>query len=244
MSERNGTGDRQSGSGEGVLGGRDTGSMLAGLSGTIETTLGSGQTESAGPATAVEEQAGTGSGLAEAANSATTTELDGATDSAPAEEPALALDQLFEILKNRRRREVLHYLDRNGGEATLGSLAEYIAAQENDTTVKQITSSQRKRVYVGLYQCHLPKMDDMDIVDFEKNRGTIEVGPNASLLEPYLEPGDGERDRHRIYAGVAATGFLLAVLAAATVGSAATAGISLLTVVAIGATAIQQVRRP
>jgi len=243
MSESNNNGDRQSGGG-GVLGRRDPGAVIAGLSGSIETTLGTGQTESAETATSVDDDAGTDGGLAEAANAVTATELDESAGSTPASEPDLALDQLFEILKNRRRREVLKYLDRNGGEATLGSLAEYIAAEENDTTVKQITSSQRKRVYVGLYQCHLPKMDDMDIVDFEKNRGTIEVGPNARLLEPYLQPGGGERDEHRIYAGVAATGFLLAVLAAATVGSAATAGISLLTVVAIGATAIEQLRRP
>jgi DNA-binding transcriptional ArsR family regulator len=101
-------------------------------------------------------------------------------------EPMLSLDQVFEILKNERRREVMSYLRTNGGEATLSDLAEHIAALENDTTVRQISSSQRKRVYVGLYQCHLPKMNDMEIIDFEKNRGTVRLGPNASLLAPYL----------------------------------------------------------
>jgi hypothetical protein len=60
----------------------------------------------------------------------------------------LPLDQVFEILKNSRRRQTLHYLFENDGKATLSELAEHIAALENDVDIKAITSSQRKRVYV------------------------------------------------------------------------------------------------
>jgi DNA-binding transcriptional ArsR family regulator len=118
---------------------------------------------------------------------------------------ALPLDQVFEILKNSRRRQTLHYLDSNGGEASLSDLAEHIAAIENDVTLEAITSSQRKRVYVGLYQCHLPKMDDMEIIDFEKNRGTVELARNADQLRPYLDREDRD-DWHWLYAGVTAVG--------------------------------------
>lgn len=98
----------------------------------------------------------------------------------------LPIDKVFEILKNNRRRQALRYLNENGGNTSLSELAEHIAALENDCSIRAISSSQRKRVYVGLYQCHLPKMDDMHIVDFEKNRGTVELAANASQLEPYL----------------------------------------------------------
>lgn len=110
----------------------------------------------------------------------------------------LPLDQLFEILKNSRRRLTLQYLEDNDGTATLSELAEHIAAIENDTTVQAISSSQRKRVYVGLYQCHLPKMDDTDVIDFDQNRGTIEIGPNADQLQPYLEKPE-KRDWSKVY---------------------------------------------
>lgn len=46
---------------------------------------------------------------------------------------------------------------------------------ENDTTVKRLSSDQRKRVYIGLYQCHLPKMDKLGVVEYDKNRGRIEL---------------------------------------------------------------------
>jgi len=122
----------------------------------------------------------------------------------------LPLDQIFEILKNSRRRETLQYLCDNDGSGTLSDVAEHIAALENDTTVQAISSTQRKRVYVGLYQCHLPKMDDAGIVDFNRNRGRIELGPNADLLDEYLETEtEPEHPWPRYYLGIAAAGSVL-----------------------------------
>lgn len=108
------------------------------------------------------------------------------TDTREPEVEPLPIDKVFEILKNSRRRQAILYLNENEGNASLSELAEHIAALENDCPIRAISSSQRKRVYVALYQCHLPKMDDMHVVDFEKNRGTVELGANASQLEPYL----------------------------------------------------------
>lgn len=135
-------------------------------------------------------------------------------DEDEAETNELPLDQVFEILKNRRRREVLHYLEGNGGTASLSDLAEHIAAIENDTTVQALTSSQRKRVYVGLYQCHLPKMNNMDIVEFDKNRGTIELSSNNEQVKSYLEE-PAERGWHRVYLGLTLAGGALFVAAEA-----------------------------
>ncbi|ACV48141.1 MULTISPECIES: DUF7344 domain-containing protein [Halomicrobium] len=133
-----------------------------------------------------------------------------------ADEPApLPVDRVFELLKNQRRREVLRYLEAADDETvSLSDLAEHIAAIENDTTVQAISSSERKRVYVGLYQCHLPKMDDMNVVAFDQNRGTISLGPNADQLEEFLDIGDDEdRPWPRYYAGLAAGGTALYGLA-------------------------------
>lgn len=99
----------------------------------------------------------------------------------------LSYDEIFDVLYNRRRREVLTYLRDHDGTATASDLAEYIAAKENDTTVKQLSSSTRKRVYVGLYQNHLPMMDETGVIDYDKNRGTVRLRDSARELEPYLD---------------------------------------------------------
>ena len=114
------------------------------------------------------------------------------SDSVPAESTDLSLDTVFEILKNRRRRDILQYLWNHDGSANIGELAEHIAALENDIEVTALSSSQRKRVYIGLYQCHLPKMDDAAIVDFDKHRGTIRLRDVAAELTPYLTTRDEE----------------------------------------------------
>ena len=150
-----------------------------------------------------------GGSVAETSDMTESAQQEGAARS---DEPAeLPVDRVFELLKNQRRREVLRYLETTDEETvSLSDLAEHIAAIENDTTVQAISSSERKRVYVGLYQCHLPKMDDMNVVAFAQNRGTISLGPNADQLEEFLDIGDEtEHPWPRYYAGLAAGGALL-----------------------------------
>lgn len=144
------------------------------------------------------------------------------TDSEPTGEDdggiALPLDQVFEMVKNERRRLTIDYLKNNPGKTSLGELSEKIAAIENDKPIKAITSKERKRVYVGLYQCHLPKMDDLDVIKFNKDRGWIELGPNAERLYPYVnmdEEGDDDIAWHKLYFGLAAITGATLVLATA-----------------------------
>ncbi|WP_254764801.1 DUF7344 domain-containing protein [Natrinema marinum] len=123
------------------------------------------------------------------------------------EDERLSKDVIFELLKNRRWREVLAYLLEADETVTLGELAEQIAAWENDTDVNALSSDQRKRVYVALYQTHLPKMDDAGIVEYDQDRGLISLSDNADLLMMYLDTDSHRQDRwDRWYAGVSVTG--------------------------------------
>ncbi|MXR40377.1 hypothetical protein GRX01_03270 [Halobaculum sp. WSA2] len=113
----------------------------------------------------------------------------------PDSEPEpLPLDLTFEILKNQRRRLVLSHLRTVDGESTIGDLAEHIAAIENDCDVQALGAQQRKRVYIGLYQCHLPKMDDAGVISFNQSRGNVEIEPEAEPLYQYLVDDDAEAD--------------------------------------------------
>ncbi|APW99272.1 transcriptional regulator [Halobiforma lacisalsi AJ5] len=122
----------------------------------------------------------------------------------------LSKDVIFELLKNRRRREVLAYLLEAEETVTLGELAEQIAAWENDTDVNALSSDQRKRVYVALYQTHLPKMDDAGIVEYDQDRGLISLSDNADLLMMYLDTESHQQDRwDRWYGALSAIGAVL-----------------------------------
>lgn len=110
-------------------------------------------------------------------------------DGQPAE-PNLSRNDCFDLLSNHRRRYALHYLQYNGEEASLGELADQIAAWENDIDMETVSYDQRKRVYTSLQQVHLPRMDDLDVVEFDDREGTVRDGPSAENLDIYLEVVD------------------------------------------------------
>jgi DNA-binding transcriptional ArsR family regulator len=150
-------------------------------------------------------------------------------------EESPSLDLIFGILKNGRRRRVIQYLRDAEGEVTLSDLAEHIAAIENDTTPAQLTSSERKRVYVGLYQCHLPKMDDAGVVEYNQARGLVRRTNQAKYYEQYLDrTSDGSsRDWYKYYGGAAALGVVPLVLAVGFTLPAAYVSALLVTVLAV-----------
>lgn len=100
---------------------------------------------------------------------------------------ALARDDVFHLLQNERRRLVLRYLTEHDTPAVeMREVAEQVAAWENDTTVAGLTSDARQRVYIALYQSHLPKLDERGVIEYDQNRGTIEPCASLAQLEPYL----------------------------------------------------------
>ncbi|MFO8116560.1 MAG: hypothetical protein R6U01_14585 [Halorubrum sp.] len=154
----------------------------------------------------------------------------------------LTKGEIFDLLKNRRRRTVIRYLRENDGYAELNDLAEHIAARENDIDVRQLSSDQRKRVYIGLYQCHLPKMDSLGVIDYDKDRGTIELQASVHQLLEYMDlDDDGQQETqgaNRAWTIPVVAGTVVAVVTVGALGlgplSAVPAGVwTLLSVVGI-----------
>jgi DNA-binding transcriptional ArsR family regulator len=99
----------------------------------------------------------------------------------------LPSDQLFHLLANQRRRRVLYYLREHEETVSLRELAEQIAAWEHGISVRTLGSNERQRVYISLYQNHLPKLDDNGVIDYNQSRGTIERTTVANQFDPYIE---------------------------------------------------------
>ena len=126
---------------------------------------------------------------------------------AQSEEDSLSLDERFEILKNERRRLVLRLLKESDEPMKLTDLADEVTAIENETNVDAITSEQRKRVYVGLYQFHLPKMEKMDVIEYDQDRGDIALDKaGKQLYQEYSSDGNHEWTGQRAYLAVALVG--------------------------------------
>lgn len=131
-----------------------------------------------GRASAAKREAGEDKGSASVKSAAVGT---------PPQATELPLDIIFGLLKNKRRRRVLRYLEEESENVDLGSLAEALAAEELDKPVGALRSDERKRVYISLYQCHLPKLDDAGVIEFESDRGTIRRTERTADLLYYLQ---------------------------------------------------------
>jgi DNA-binding transcriptional ArsR family regulator len=112
--------------------------------------------------------------------------------------------EVFDILSNRRRRYALYAL-LNDDAATIGSLAERIAAWENDRTIEDVTPTERKRVYTALQQSHLPKLERNGLITFDRESGRVRPTDTVDEMDIYLEVvGEEQLSWDQYYLGLSA----------------------------------------
>lgn len=113
------------------------------------------------------------------------------TDTTSGESLSIAKGDAFHLLKNPRRRAVVRYLLARDDQETvrMATVTEAVAAWEHDTTVERLTSKERQRVYIGLYQTHLPKLDAHGVIEYNSDRGWITPTPLLQVFAPYVTTG-------------------------------------------------------
>lgn len=98
----------------------------------------------------------------------------------------LSREAVFDLMNSPRRRFVIHYLHKIQEPIELQSLANHVASWEDDTPLDELTDQQKKRVYVSLYQTHVPKLADTGVVTFDRDSGDVEITERASEVARYL----------------------------------------------------------
>lgn len=117
--------------------------------------------------------------------------------------------ELFDVFSNARRRRTVQYLKQRNGSCDLSSLVEQVAAWENETDPETVTRTQRRRVYISLYQTHLPMLEEHGIVAWDPDDHTIDLLPHEDVFDPYLDHRlEDQREWHRLYVTVTALGVL------------------------------------
>jgi len=123
----------------------------------------------------------------------------------------LSKSDIFGILQNDRRRCVLEVL-RNKGNQSVRSLSEEIARLE--TGAEEPKSSIRKSVYVSLIQTHIPKMESLGVVTYDKEKDSVELLPASRNFDVYMETvKKGDIPWSQYYLGVS----ILAIIGSLTI---------------------------
>lgn len=116
----------------------------------------------------------------------------------------LTRDEIFQVLSNDRRRYALHYLKRHEGETIpLRDVVDAVAAWENDIDTEELDSNTRKCVYTALRQSHLPRLDDVGVIEYDHLRGEARITEAARDVQMYLEyVPDNDLAWHQFYLGL------------------------------------------
>jgi DNA-binding transcriptional ArsR family regulator len=99
-------------------------------------------------------------------------------------ERQLRPNDVHNVLRNERRAEALRELRDGPGESTLRELSEIIAAVE--TGESPPPRGARDSVYASLHQTHLPMLERLGIVEYQKQGKVVRLATRAGDLNPYL----------------------------------------------------------
>lgn len=157
------------------------------------------------------------------------------------EQDTLTRDNVFDLLSNPRRRYILYYLRTHDGPIKLTDLADEVAAWEYDTDVEELSKQERKRVYVSLYQTHVPKLAEIGLVDYDASVGLIRPTRRVRAVDAYL-PSDEDEEPHWefVYLGLVVVGavlFAVGLVGAGGLGAVSTVPVGLVILVLFAMTA-------
>lgn len=154
---------------------------------------------------------------------------------------SLSQDVVFELLSSPRRRYVLYLLREADEPVELTTLAEQVSAWENDVEVDEITEQERKRVYVSLYQTHIPRLDEAGVVEYDQETGLVSLTKDARQIDSHLDTGDGAVPWEWVYLFLAAVSAALFGLTVAGVWVFDAVSVSLVAALVITAFAVTAV---
>lgn len=83
------------------------------------------------------------------------------------------VDELFDVLTAERRRRVLSLLTSRQSPVPVEELAHAVAAEENDAEAATLSESTVREVHITLHHVHLPKLDEVELIDYERDERTV-----------------------------------------------------------------------
>lgn len=107
-----------------------------------------------------------------------------------------SISEIFDVLADSRRRQVLHIID-HGEDVALAQVAKEIAPHTNgpprnevlkkkNMVRQEVPEDSLNRITTSLHHVDIPKMEHAGLVEFDPDQKTIRATENASQLEHIL----------------------------------------------------------
>lgn len=120
--------------------------------------------------------------------------------------------EIHDVLRNDRRRLAIEALRESDDTASVADLSEAVAAGE--TGERPPPRDKRQSVYISLRQTHLPRLDELGLIDYDEETKEVRLRDRIEEVEVYMEvvPRYG-LSWGEFYFGLALLGFLTTVAA-------------------------------
>ena len=110
------------------------------------------------------------------------------TASPPETRRELESVEIHEVLSNERRQMVIKILQNSEKELTIRELSEQIA--ELETGENPAPRNIRQSAYVSLIQTHLPKLEELDVIEYDDTSKTAQLSASAGQVSNFIENDD------------------------------------------------------
>ena len=94
----------------------------------------------------------------------------------------LTVEDAVSVITNSRRRHIITLIEDRDGKMSVGELAEAIAAIEADKKIPEVSSEERKNVYIALTQLHLETLEENGAVTYHERSKHVHRGDTTSGL--------------------------------------------------------------
>jgi hypothetical protein len=112
--------------------------------------------------------------------------------------------EIYDVLRNDRRRLALECLRGAEGALDVGELSERVATAE--TGERPAPRQKRQSAYVSLHQTHLPKLDELGIVSYDAEEKVVDLGDRVRDIEAYMGVPSRDLNWGAYYVSLAAVG--------------------------------------
>lgn len=102
-------------------------------------------------------------------------QVDDNFSSFPGQEGSVPADRVLSAVANEHRRAVLESL-RSASENTLDcdTLVDHVADRVRDADGERVSDEHRRRVQIELHHNHLPKLEEVQLIDYERETDHIQ----------------------------------------------------------------------
>lgn len=96
------------------------------------------------------------------------------------------LDTIFDLFRSERRRYVLYYLHDRDEPVAVDELVALIDEWEADPPPDIDREKRFDRIKISLQQTHLPKIADVDVIEYDREEGIVQARGFSPEFEVFV----------------------------------------------------------